>query len=380
MTMVKDSVENTDGQIILVVDDDVRMLENVRDILDGAGYRVITAGNGREALERLDEERPQLILSDITMPEMDGFALHHALQRDDRFRCLPFIFLTGLDTREDIRRGKELGADDYLTKPFDSVDLVSAIRGRLKRIADLRRASVNQLDHFRDTILGNLTHEFRTPITVMQSFTSLILDGYAGNEADLHEFLDVIRVSGDRLARLVENFLSLVMLNSGQAAEEFRAGRCEVEVSSLIRLALEQLTQRPEVSEVDLVQRIEPGAMWALTHQEMMLRAVGELLDNALKFRSPESGRIEVALKRQDRRLVVEVADNGPGIPPEEWEKVFEEMYQYDRERMEQQGAGLGLTIARGYARLGGGDVRILDSESGTRVRLTMTEIEPHYH
>jgi signal transduction histidine kinase len=379
MMKVKVSVEMSSEQTILAVEDDSRMLENLREILAGAGFRVIGAGNGREALERLEEERPQLILSDIDMPVMDGFALHGAVQRDDRFRCLPFIFLTGLDAPEDIRRGKSLGADDYLTKPFAAADLITAVQVRLKRIADLRQASVNQLDHFRDSILSNLTHEFRTPITVMQSFTSLILEGYAGSEADLHEFLDVIRVSGDRLARLVENFLSVVMLNSGQSAEEFRVGRGEVEVSSLVRLALDQLSQRPEAAEVELVQRFEPGAMWALTHQDMMLRAVGELLDNALKFRPPEAARIEVALKREKRRLVLEVSDNGPGIPAEERLKVFDEMYQYNRERMEQQGAGLGLTIARGYARLGGGDVRILDSDCGTRVRLTMTEIKPHY-
>jgi signal transduction histidine kinase len=368
---------------ILAVDDDTRILESVSDILGEAGYRVVTAGNGRQALDCLEQHRPQLILSDIHMPEMDGFALHHAVQRDDRFRYLPFIFLSGLDTREDVRRGQSMGADDYLTKPFRPDDLVTAVEARLKRIAELRRGSAHQLDLFRDNILSNLTsnltHEFRTPITVMQSFTSLILDGYAGNEADLHEFLDVIRVSGDRLARLVENFLSLVMLNSGQAAEEFRAGRCEVEISSMVRLALEQLTQRPETAEVELVSRIEPGAMWALTHQEMMLRALGELLDNALKFRAPLDGRIEVSLRREAGRLVVEVSDNGSGLPEEEWERVFGEMYQFDRERQEQQGAGLGLTIARGYARLGGGDVRFLECDTGTRVRLSLTEISPTY-
>jgi len=364
---------------ILAVDDDSLILENVRDILADAGFRVVTAKNGRQALERLEQHRPQLILSDIHMPEMDGFALHDAVQRDDRFRCLPFIFLSGLDSREDIQRGKALGADDYLTKPIGPDALVEAVEARLRRIAELRRGSAHHLDFFRDTILSNLTHEFRTPITVMQSFTSLILDGYAGNEADLHEFLDVIRVSGDRLARLVENFLSLVMLSSGQAAEEFRAGRCEVEISSLVRLALEQLSQRPETSEVKLVPLIEPGAMWAVTHQEMILRALGELLDNAMKFRSPLNGRIEVSLHRETGRLVVEVADNGPGLPVEEWGKVFEEMVQFNRERQEQQGAGLGLTIARGYARLGGGDVRFVESDTGARVRLSLTEVTPTY-
>ena len=246
--------------MILAVDDEPRMLENVRDILAGAGFRVITAVNGREALKCLEQDRPQLIISDINMPVMDGFALHGSIQRDDRFRCLPFIFLSGLDSPEDIRRGKSLGADDYLTKPFDAADLISAVQARLKRVADLRQASVRQLDHFRDSILSNLTHEFRTPITVMQSFTGLILDGYAGNEADLHEFLDVIRVSGDRLARLVENFLALVMLNSGQSAEEFRAGRREVEVSSLVRLALDQLSQRPEAAQVE-VESVRDGGV-----------------------------------------------------------------------------------------------------------------------
>ncbi len=122
---------------LLVVEDDLAMLVALRDILEGAGYRVFTATHGESALELFQEQRPALILSDISMPVMDGVELFEAIRARPGGTAIPFIFLTARGTREDIFAGMSLGADDYITKPVTSKELLSAVDARLKRTDEL---------------------------------------------------------------------------------------------------------------------------------------------------------------------------------------------------------------------------------------------------
>jgi putative two-component system response regulator len=119
------------------VEDDPAMLVALRDILEGAGYTVLTAANGRVALDVLTDENPALILSDISMPIMDGIELFEAVRKTQHGAGIPFIFLTARGTREDIFAGKSLGADDYITKPITSQELLAAVQARLQRSNEL---------------------------------------------------------------------------------------------------------------------------------------------------------------------------------------------------------------------------------------------------
>lgn len=122
---------------ILVVEDDTAMLVALRDILEGAGYDVVTAVNGRMALDAIQADLPALILSDISMPVMDGIELFEAVRKDPRGAAVPFVFLTARGTREDIFAGKSLGADDYITKPITAPELVAAVQAKLDRSKEL---------------------------------------------------------------------------------------------------------------------------------------------------------------------------------------------------------------------------------------------------
>jgi putative two-component system response regulator len=126
-----------DAVTVLVVEDDPAMLVALRDILEGAGYNVSTAANGKKALEVFGQEPPSLILSDISMPVMDGIQLFEAIRKLPLGTAIPFIFLTARGTREDMFAGKSMGADDYITKPITSHELLSAVRARLQRANEL---------------------------------------------------------------------------------------------------------------------------------------------------------------------------------------------------------------------------------------------------
>jgi putative two-component system response regulator len=131
------SEESNDNRSILIVEDDPALLIALRDILEGVGYQVRTAQNGELALGLLRDEQPSLILSDITMPVMDGFQLFEAVRQIPGGLGIPFIFLTARQTREDIFAGKTLGADDYITKPVSSKELIAAVEARLRRADEI---------------------------------------------------------------------------------------------------------------------------------------------------------------------------------------------------------------------------------------------------
>ena len=128
---------DVDGSTLLIVEDDPAMLVAFRDILEGSGYTVTTAANGKDALRLLQEVKPALILSDIAMPGMDGIELYKAIRQRPEGAAVPFIFVTARGTREDIFAAKALGVDDYITKPATRTELLTAVRARLQRSDEL---------------------------------------------------------------------------------------------------------------------------------------------------------------------------------------------------------------------------------------------------
>ena len=124
------------GQRILVVEDRMALLIAIQSILETEGYSILTATNGVEALQVMEEVRPDLILSDILMPQMDGFALCEAVRARPEWASIPFIFLTAKAEREDVAKSKALGVEDYIIKPFDPEDLLEAVRARLAHSED----------------------------------------------------------------------------------------------------------------------------------------------------------------------------------------------------------------------------------------------------
>ena len=128
-------------EMILVVEDNPDMTAALRLALEMEGYQVLAAADGLEALRILERLTPDLIIADIMMPRMNGYELYEATHQEDRWLSIPFIFLTAKTDKKDIRLGKEMGADDYLVKPVEKEDLAAAIRGKLKRVTELKAAA-----------------------------------------------------------------------------------------------------------------------------------------------------------------------------------------------------------------------------------------------
>jgi putative two-component system response regulator len=201
---------------VLVVEDDPAMLVALRDILEGAGYIVHTAANGKEALDSLTEARPDIILSDIAMPVMDGFEFLEAVRSRPVGATIPFIFLTARGTREDIFTGKSLGVDDYITKPVTSRELLSAIRARLQRADEF--AMIAQLMAAKDSlrVLANAIENKRYHVERVNDYAQAIARdlGWDDDRRDTLEFGAILHDIGQ--VRVPES----ILLKAGPLTEE----------------------------------------------------------------------------------------------------------------------------------------------------------------
>jgi putative two-component system response regulator len=211
---VADTKEHS--QTLLVVEDDPAMLIALRDILENAGYTILTAENGQDALNILANSRPELILSDIAMPVMDGIDLLEAVRQRPTGATIPFIFLTARGTREDIFTGKSLGVDDYITKPITSKELLSAVRARLQRADEF--AMMAQLLAAKDSlrVLANAIENKRYHVERVNDYAQAIAQelGWDDKHCDELEFGAILHDIGQ--VRIPE----VILLKAGPLTEE----------------------------------------------------------------------------------------------------------------------------------------------------------------
>lgn len=345
-------------ETILVVDDEAALRGLLRELLEGAGYHVLTAGDGLEGLAQLERVTPHLVLSDIRMPRMDGYQFHEAVRARPQWVHVPFIFLSALGGEADVRAGKRLGADDYIVKPVREEDLLVAVRARLQRHAQLAAAREEQVETLKGTILSTLHHELRTPLTYLSGYAELLRDsgGRLGDET-LRQALDGILAGRDRLVRLVEDLVLLVDLNTGAARQSYERRRTRIEdLPALLEEVLSRDRERAEGRGVRLVGEYFRPLPALDGDRELLASAIAHLVDNGIKYSKKEGGEVRLtAGPGRAGGVVIEVSDRGVGMPAEELSRISDLFYQFDRVRREQQGCGVGLTIVRGIVALHGG-------------------------
>jgi two-component system, sensor histidine kinase and response regulator len=351
---------------ILIVEDDTHLLNGIRDILTLEEYEVLTAENGKQALELLHSQRlPALIVSDIMMPIMDGLQFLEEVRKIPEWVEIPFIFLTAKNEPHDIIRGKILGSDDHLGKPFDAEQLVKAVEARLARHRQIRELRDRSLGDLKKNILMILNHEFRTPLTLVVAYADMLNDPSAVelNRQELASFIKGVSSGAERLRRLVENFIQLVELETGEAAKVYQWRKAPInDLENLLQTACNSQRNNPKF-EQELHLSIEPPIPPFVADREYLITAVAQLLDNASKFSTPDRP-ITVTARSDFHTIEISVKDEGRGIHAHSLDDIFKAFHQENREKFEQQGAGSGLAIVRGIAELHGGQVWV-SSEVG---------------
>ncbi|NDJ77964.1 MAG: hybrid sensor histidine kinase/response regulator [Chloroflexi bacterium] len=354
---------------ILVVEDDMHLMEGIRDILEINEYNVLTATNGAVALELLRSQPrpPDLIVSDIMMPRMDGYDFFRAVRSEKGWLEIPFIFLTAKGERDDVRRGKEMGAEDYVVKPFDADDLLVAVSAKLKRRDEISRVWKGEISDIKRSILTILNHEMRTPLTYVVAYADMLhRDADDLSMDDIRSFLRGINAGANRLRRMIENFILLVELQTGEAKQTFDWRRNEIANyaalfgSTAKKYADFAMEQQVEI-EIDVPDDLPP----VLADGEYLSAALECLVDNAIKFTDRPETKVTLRAYEEDGYVCIAVQDQGRGIEEHEIDHIFEVFYQIDREKYEDQGVGVGLAIVRGVVHDLHGGIIELESAFG---------------
>ncbi|MGH7904179.1 MAG: ATP-binding protein [Candidatus Dormibacteraceae bacterium] len=371
---------------VLVIDDNADMRLYLKRLL-AQHWLVETAADSAGALARARAAPPDLVLTDVTMPGLDGFGLLRALREGDATRSIPVVLVSARAGREAIVEGLAAGADDYLVKPFSGPELVARVKANLElsrmrldttrrsleadqlRSAALRAAD---LERVKSDFLKLASHELRGPLAVLSGYLSMMADGSLGELGEqVGGVLPTLRAKADQMAMLVEQMLETARLEDRQLL-------LRTEMLDLRGLVGEALTTvAPQVGpghgfDVSLPDR----PVMAEVDRTRLLTVITNILDNAVKY-SPDGGAIEVRCRELELGPVISITDHGIGIDGAQTDRLFTRFGRIVTPLNSHiQGTGLGLYLAREIMRMHGGDV---DLESvaggGTTVSLRLPRV-----
>lgn len=345
---------------ILAVEDESNIRDNLQQILELSNFEAIVAQDGVEGLQLAIETQPDLIISDIRMPNLDGYGLLAALRGHADTRSIPVIFLTAKADRPDLRKGMELGADDYLTKPFTPEELLNAVYARLSRKDLTELQQQEEIEDLCTRLSRALPHELNTPLNAILGMTDLMIQqqGKLTPQESL-EMLQTVHTSAQRLYRLIQNSLLYADLElkakQPKAAHPFQGGRGDAVLLNLCLKALGTDKAKAYDRLADLNFDVPPLKVGAPEPQ--LYKIFRELLDNAFKF-SKTGTPIDIFAQAHGPMVQVYIKDQGRGMTAAQIASV-RAYTQFDRKLYEQQGCGLGLAIASRMVELLGGELKI---------------------
>lgn len=361
---------NVSAGTILVVEDNPAMNNAICDILELNNYSVHSAHNGREALDYLQKERPDVILCDIMMPQMDGYTLLRHTRADERLRTLPFIFLTARSSEDDRRQAKTIGIEDYLVKPVDPEDLTIAVENALRRSRNLAIETQTQMDSLRNQIVRTLQHEFRTPLTFILGYAEYLAE-IADDQIDLETLklsTHAILEGGHRLQDLVEKFLLLADIQYRQHLP----GREEhLSAHQMLKNAASNMAKIATEASMEIIVEPAPEPDTIVGDIGYLYKAIIHMIENSIQYRRPQPKYVWLSVAAAENYIGLKVTDESRGISPVMLQHLQRPFEQVQRDDRTVPGAGLSLALIQHIARLHGGYLEI-ESEEGKGSTFTL--------
>jgi signal transduction histidine kinase len=344
---------------ILVIDDESWLREMIRLALEQHDFEVIEAENGTDGAAKAREHLPDLILCDVNMDRAGaGYVMLSKLREDATTAAIPFILMTGMADAAGMRHGMELGADDYLPKPFKVDELYATVDARLRKVQTVRAEAEKQLSHLRNQITLMLPHEMRTPLNGIVSNAELLATSASSlKPSEIAEMGREISESGSRLERLIENFLVYAQIQIVAADPQ--------NIASLRAAQTSQPAQIVRDTAIELAERCGRAAELTVDADDVPIaitedyfkKIVAELVQNAFKY-SPAGSSVGVQLVSAGKLVDLVVSDTGRGFSYEQIQRIDAYM-QFDRKMQDVEGLGLGLAIAKKLTELHGGTLNI---------------------
>lgn len=345
---------------VLIVDDIQENLQLIGNILYKNGINVSSASSGKQALEKVKVKLPDLILLDISMPYMDGFEVCKKLKSEDLTKDVPIIFLTAKSQTGDMIAGLELGAVDYINKPFDPAVLLARVNthlelSKVKQNLIAKNKELVELNATKDKFFKIIAHDLRSPLSSLLGGLSVLgHENNQGNPESNMEIVKMLKSSVKKGLKLLNNLMDWSSIQTNvfpfQPAIINLKELVEENVELLSRLAMDKSI----VIDFNISKEVSVFA-----DENMISSVIRNLVSNAIKFTNRE-GKIEVSSKRLEGFYEIAVKDNGVGIE----EQLLDNMFKIDKTSSTkgtsgEKGTGLGLLLCKEFVEKHGGEIRV---------------------
>ena len=357
---ILESKINRSDYKILIVDDVTSNVLLLKILLTNEKFQICTASNGHQCVEVARSEHPDLILLDVMMPELNGFDTAVILKKDPLTADIPIIFLTALNSPSDLVHGFQVGAHDFLTKPFNKEELIMRVMHQISLVAAKRyiieqNEKLKRIISNRDKMYSVIAHDLRSPMAsirmVLNLCVNVVTPDMVGEE--IFGLLDKANRESEETHDLLDNLLKWTKSQTGRLEVAYQ----NLELDDIVPGVVDIFTMIAEMKKIKLQYIPSEDHLKVRADNDMMKTVVRNFISNAIKF-TPEGKGIEVYYKKSGEFAKISVRDHGVGIAPERIDTLFhkgETTYGTGGE----EGSGLGLQLCADFARKNGGDVMV---------------------
>lgn len=371
--MKKENQQNSNDDIILIVDDVSKNIQLLGKILDNNGYKIVAVTNGDQVMKAAKKYVPSLILLDIMMPGKTGYEVCEELKNDPKLSSIPIIFLTARTEEEDIVKGLKLGGADYITKPFNSGELLARIETHLslKKARDLiveQQEDLHQLSQTKDKLYSIIAHDLKGALFGITGIAELLLDelNQKNVDTDINENVDLIFKSAHSANQILENLLIWTRLQTNLLeldATHFSLAEC---IENCIQLYQTQANHK------NVQIKFTPQNTTVYADEQMMSTVFRNLISNAIKF-SSSGDSIYVEVNGTGQAHKITVRDEGMGMPKDVIADIFNPKDRPQREgTSSEKGTGLGLLLCKEFVEMHDGKIMV-ESEPGSGTEFSVT-------
>jgi signal transduction histidine kinase len=352
---------------ILVVDDQPENLKIIASILSPE-YALSIANNGMNALKILEKSIPDLILLDIMMPEMDGFEVCKKIRENKKTKDIPIIFLTAKTALEDIIKGFDSGAVDYITKPFNPAEMSVRVKNHLNLYH--AKQEIEQINKEKDKFFSIIAHDLRSPFIAIVGFSKLLMEKANRNDLKgISKYAEIILNSSELVLDLQTNLMDWAQAQTGRM--EFNPEHFEInKLINEIALLYQDIARTKSIR----IQEELPQNISAFADKAMISTVIRNLVSNALKYTMP-GGSVTITTSAGEQTITVSVTDTGVGIPEETIAKLFRIDENHSTPGThDEMGTGLGLILCKEFVERHGGEISVESKEgTGSTFRFTIS-------
>lgn len=350
---------------ILIVDDVMSNVLLLKVLLTNEKFAIATASNGRQALEQVEKENPDLVLLDVMMPDMSGFEVAQHLKSNPNTADIPIIFLTALNSTADIVKGFQVGANDFISKPFNKEELIIRVTHQISLVA-AKRLILSKTEELQRTIAGRdklysvIAHDLRSPMGSIKMVLNMLILNLPSEKigAEMYELLTMANQTTEDVFSLLANLLKWTKSQIGKLNVVYQ----DVDLVEVTDGVIEIFSMVASLKKIK-IREMKPEKMMVNADIDMLKTVVRNLLSNAIKF-SKENSEVLVKMEEVDGMAVVSVQDYGCGISEEGQKKLLHTDTHFSTfGTNNEEGSGLGLLLCKDFVVKNGGKLWFTSKE-----------------